>query len=105
MGRLSRQREAKQRKVHKKLGTGYSIEDFFTSYSAFNFIPSAPSWQEFQRLRRSQGWKRGDDAGDAAWQAFRLALVKEFNARFGTNASDLLAWQTLCAIIGIERVY
>ncbi|KAF8860661.1 hypothetical protein BDZ45DRAFT_648456 [Acephala macrosclerotiorum] len=108
MGRLSRQREAKQRKVHTKLGTklgtGHPIEDFFTSYSAFTFNPSVPSWQEFRRLRISQGWKRGDVAGEAAWQAYRLALVKEFNAGFGTDASDLLAWQTLCAIVGIERV-
>ncbi|KAF4631805.1 hypothetical protein G7Y89_g6318 [Cudoniella acicularis] len=104
MGRLSRQREAKQRKAHTKLGTGHPIEDFFTSYSAFTYIPSAPSGQEFQRLRISQGWKRGDVAGEAAWEAFRLALVKEFNVGFGTDASDLLAWQTLCAIVGIERV-
>jgi hypothetical protein len=43
-------------------------------------------------------------AGEAAWKAFRLALVKEFNAEFGTDASDLLAWQTSRAIVGIERV-
>lgn len=58
---------------------------------------------EFQRLRKKQGWKRGDEAGDVAWQNFRSALVLEFNARFGTQASDLLAWQTLCAIVGIKE--
>ena len=104
MGRLSREREAKRHKAHTKLGTVHPIESFFTSFSGFTFIPSAPSWQEFRRLRISQGWKRGDVAGDAAWQAFRLALVKEFNAGFGTVANDLLAWQTLCTIVGIERV-
>jgi hypothetical protein len=58
---------------------------------------------EYQRLRRQQGWKRSDMAGDLAWQNFRSALVLEFNARFGTEPRDLLAWQTLCVIVGIEE--
>jgi hypothetical protein len=67
--------------------------------SALN--PEAPSGLEFQRLRKEQGWKRGDAVGEAAWQDFRSALVLEFN---GTEPKDLLAWQTLCVIVGIEEV-
>lgn len=48
--------------------------------------------------------ERGDAIGEVAWQDFRSALVLEFNARFGTEPKDLLAWQTLCAIVGIEEV-
>ncbi|KAI5926605.1 hypothetical protein F4810DRAFT_707693 [Camillea tinctor] len=110
MGRLSRQRavkqhETRQRKPDVKIGSGHPIVDFFAGYSDFDFKPSASSAQEFQRLRRSQGWTRGDLEGEDAWHAFRRALVKEFNVGFGTYATDLLAWQTLCAIVGIEGVY
>src|SRR5882757_1446761 len=103
MGRLSRQREAKQLNSRTKLGKQHPLEDFFASYSDFTFDPWAPSGLEFQRLCGLQGWKWGDAAQEAARQAFCLALVKEFNARFGTDARDLLAWQTLCAIVGIEQ--
>jgi len=88
MGRLSRQRAAKEARV---FGTVQPLKTFFSSYSDFDFDPEAPSGLEFQRLRTERGWKRGDEAGEVAWQNFRLALVKEFNARFGTQASDLLA--------------
>ncbi|KAF2181268.1 hypothetical protein K469DRAFT_261537 [Zopfia rhizophila CBS 207.26] len=102
MGRLSRQRAAKE--AHTKLGKARPLETFFSSYTDFAFNPEAPSGLEFQRLRKEQGWKRGDAVGEAAWQDFRSALVLEFNARFGTEAKDLLAWQTLCAVVGIEEV-
>ena len=105
MGRLSRQRETKQYRTQTKLSKTHPIEDFFASFSPFVFNPLAPSGNEFQRLRREKGWKRGDAEGGIAWGAFRLALVKEFNAGFGTDASDLLAWQTLCTIIGVEKAY
>lgn len=65
---------------------------FFKSYSKFRYNPS----------RRTYGWKRGDQEGETAWLAFRLAIVKEFNYLFGTDPYDLLAWQNLCAMVGIK---
>ena len=109
MGRVSRQRGTEEaqratKEARKKLGTSQPLKRFFSSHSKFIFNPEAPSGSEFQRLRKEQGWKRGDAVGEVAWQDFRLALVSEFNARFGTGADDLLAWQTLCSIVGIKEV-
>ncbi|KAF1992676.1 hypothetical protein P154DRAFT_625930 [Amniculicola lignicola CBS 123094] len=102
MGRFSRKRAKKE--AHTKLGKARPLETFFSSYTDFAFNPEAPSRLEFRRLSKEQGWKRGDAVGEAAWQDFRSALVLEFNARFGTELKDLLTWQTLCAIVGIEEV-
>ncbi|KAF5850170.1 hypothetical protein GGP41_002411 [Bipolaris sorokiniana] len=102
MGKFSRQRARKEART--KLGKARPLETFFSSYTDFAFNSEAPSALEFQRLRREQRWKRGDAVGEAAWQDFRSALVLEFNARFGTESKDLLAWQTLCAIVGIEKL-
>ncbi|MCJ1390186.1 hypothetical protein MMC18_003044 [Xylographa bjoerkii] len=60
---------------------------------------SRPSATEYQRLRSFPGWKRADHSRDSdqAWAAYRTALVRDFNRLFGTDAHDLLAWQTVCA--------
>lgn len=79
------------------------IERFFESFSNFQYSPSKPSAEEYQRLRKVYGWRRGDPEGNRAWSGFRLALVKEFNRLFGTDPNDLLAWQTLCTFIGIRE--
>lgn len=78
------------------------LASFFGSYSNFIHNPSKPSGEEFTRLRRLYRWKRGDLEGETAWSAFRSALVKEFNGLFGTDSFDLLAWQNLCMIVGIQ---
>lgn len=80
-----------------------SIERFFASYSGFQWDPSEPSGSEFQRLRKSYRWRRDDNEGDIAWTGFRVALIKEFNRLFGTDADDLLAWQNLCTFVGIRE--
>ena len=81
------------------------IERFFASFSNFQHSPSKPSAEEYQRLRKSFGWRRGDPEGNRAWLGFRLALVKDFNRLFGTDPHDLLAWQTLCTFIGIREKF
>ncbi len=101
MGKLSRQRVAKDART--TLGRNHPLETFFSSYDGFAYNSETPSGLEYQRLRRQFGWRRGDEGGELAWQNFRAALVLEFNARLGTDASDLLAWQTLCATVGIEE--
>lgn len=79
------------------------IERVFGSYTDFQYNPSRSSAEEFQRLRRSYGSRRGSPDGNEAWLGFRLALVKEFNRLFGTDPHDLLAWQTLCTFVGIRE--
>ena len=82
-----------------------AIGRFFESFSNFRYNPSKPSAEEYQRLRKKYGWRRGNAEGDGAWLGFRLALVKEFNRLFGTDPNDLLAWQTLCTFIGIRKTF
>lgn len=94
----------KEDETHLKTKSQASpIERFFGSYANFEYNPSRSSAEEFQRLRRSYGWRRGDPDGSGAWLDFRLALVKEFNRLFGTDPHDLLAWQTLCMFIGVRE--
>ncbi|CAF9929791.1 MAG: hypothetical protein HETSPECPRED_007451 [Heterodermia speciosa] len=88
---------------HKTQAPVGPIERFFKSFSNFPYDPSKPSAQEYQRLNRSNGWKRGDSKGEEACLGFQLALVKDFNWWFGTDPNDLLAWQTLCKTIGIRE--
>ena len=76
------------------------IERFFASFSDFPYKPTKRSAEEYRRLSKLNGWKRGDAEGEKAWSGFRLALVKEFNRLFGTDPNDLLAWQTLCVSTG-----
>lgn len=78
------------------------IERFFGSYSEFQYNPSGSSAEQYQHLRKLYGWQRGDSDGERAWSGYRLALVKEFNRLFGTDPKDLLAWQTLCMVVGIR---
>lgn len=109
MGRLSRQRVTQTRQratkeAHSKFGSEHPLDTFFSAYDDFAYNPDAPSGLEYCRLRRKYKWQRGDAAGEIAWQDFRTALVLEFNARFGTDIEDLLAWQTLCVIVGVEGV-
>jgi hypothetical protein len=101
MGRLARERAAKEART--KFGRVQPLKTFFSSYDDFVYDQKAPSGLEFQRLRRTQGWKHGDERGEVAWQDFRSSLVLQFNAEFGTKATDLLAWQTLCAIAVIKE--
>ena len=75
---------------------------FFDSYSNFEYDSLKSSAEEYTRLRRLYGWKRGDLEKETAWSAFRLALIKEFNRLFGTDSYDLLAWQNLCVIVEIQ---
>ncbi|MCJ1409438.1 hypothetical protein MMC19_003519 [Ptychographa xylographoides] len=101
MGRISRQRAVKDARI--KLGKAQPLETFFASFTDFAFNPEAPSGVEFRRLCKNQGWKRGDEAQDIAWREFRMARILEFNAQFGTLPKDLLVWQTLCTVVGIEE--
>ncbi|MCJ1286068.1 hypothetical protein MMC26_005410 [Xylographa opegraphella] len=75
------------------------------SYPEFEYNPLHSSASEFQRMRRFYRWKRDNinEQGAKAWEAYRMALVKEFNRLFGTDEHDLLAWQTLCTFVGVRR--
>jgi hypothetical protein len=81
------------------------VDRFFKIYSNFQHNSLQPSAEEYKRLTKAYAWKRGDPRSETAWAGFRDALVKEFNKQFGTDASDLLAWQNLCQLVGIDKIY
>ena len=79
------------------------IDRFFACYPNLEYDSSKSTASELRRLQRTFGWRRGDIESEIAWSAYRQALVKEFNALFGTDPEDLLAWQTLCMFIGVQE--
>lgn len=81
------------------------IERFFGYYPDFPYNPSKPSAEQFQSMRKTFRWRRGDAEGGQAWADFRLALVQEFNWLFGTDERDLLAWQNVCAFVGVRGTF
>ena len=102
MGKLSRRRDLKD--AHAKLGRKQPLDSFFSTYADFKYDSEASSASEYQRFSRHKNWKRRDAVGEPAWADFRSALVLEFNASFGTDSKDLLAWQTLCKMVGLEEL-
>ena len=93
--------------IEKADNAASPIERFLSSYPDFQYNPSQPSTEQFQSMRRSYGWRRGDTngEGDRAWVGYRMALVKEFNWLLGTDERDVLAWQNLCAFVGIYEEF
>ncbi|KAI0663059.1 hypothetical protein C8Q70DRAFT_490319 [Cubamyces menziesii] len=78
------------------------IQEFFAGYPTFDYDLSAPFFDEFQRLKKvshfnKPQWERARDG-------LRAAMVKQFNAMYGTNADDLESWQLLCSALGMDPV-
>lgn len=80
------------------------IAAYFAKYPQFTFNPNNHVVDEWERLCRSlnldpdQPWTKRVRKMHAALDT---ALVRHFNARFGTNANDLSAWQGLCRRVDI----
>jgi len=49
-------------------------------------------------------WDRDDEDQEEAYQAFRIALTKEFNNKYGTDVNELAAWQSLCVRLGVDPI-
>ena len=80
------------------------MQEFFNSYPPFAYNSSSSASSEFYRLCDYFDWERDDPARQDAHEAFKDALVKQFNVNFGTNANDLTAWQGLCASLGVDPI-
>jgi hypothetical protein len=80
------------------------LQEFFDSYPPFVYDSSSSASSEFYRLCGYFGWDRDDPDRQDAHEAFKDALVKQFNVNFGTNADDLTAWQGLCASLYVNPI-
>lgn len=73
-------------------------------YPDFDYTPGNGAVHEWQRLCRFLGVDPEDNDQylvRATRRNIRTALVRQFNHRYGEDASDLAAWQALCLVAGI----
>lgn len=86
------------------------IDEFFAQYPKFDFDSSKPLIEEFRRLRRHLGLYRRKGSMDEKKEArlkmfenaFKEAMVLEFNDIYGTDANDVACWWGLCNALGIH---
>ncbi|KAL5866283.1 hypothetical protein ACKVWL_011565 [Pyricularia oryzae] len=76
------------------------LDQFFLSFTTFEHDPSEPPAASFDRLRRHQGWRRGDADSDDAWDRYQAALESELRMWYDSGNS-LAAWHALCRAIGV----
>ncbi|KAF8536815.1 hypothetical protein BDD12DRAFT_933507 [Trichophaea hybrida] len=107
-----------------------TINEFFAKYSYFPYNRTAPFWSEWRRLRRVSMWppriprdekdkqrevreererkspetRIAREKHEAAWTAFRIAVVEDFGPMFGHEENDLVAWGKLCETVGISPI-
>lgn len=66
-------------------------------------MPGQSASAQFKRLRDEAGWDKDDDENDRAWQSYRTALVRQFNATYSVDEDDLAAWHALLRHIGVNN--
>ncbi|KAL1946952.1 hypothetical protein VTO73DRAFT_15056 [Trametes versicolor] len=76
------------------------IRDFFADYPAFDYDPDAPFYDEFKRMLREMRWNQAQKK--AVREELRSAMVKQFNAMYGTSVDALESWQLLCSALGMK---
>uniref|UniRef100_L7IPV8 C2H2-type domain-containing protein n=1 Tax=Pyricularia oryzae (strain P131) TaxID=1143193 RepID=L7IPV8_PYRO1 len=77
------------------------LDQFFLSFTTFDHDPSEPPAACFNRLRRHQGWRRGDADSNDAWDRYQAALESELRMWYDSGNS-LAAWHALCRAIGVD---
>ena len=96
---------AKQgRKGRRSTAQGNEIDKFFVTYPDFDYNPSAQIMEEFYRMCDFFDWDREDPEKEEARDAFRRALVHDFNSAYGKDVDDISAWQYLCKVVHISPV-
>ncbi|KAG8693480.1 hypothetical protein FRC08_009088 [Ceratobasidium sp. 394] len=76
---------------------------FFAHFPDFDYDPSQSVASEFGRLQSTPQWKKGINRR-TTFAGYKLALVLQFNATYGTDQNDLASWHNLCRAIGVEEV-
>jgi hypothetical protein len=76
------------------------IADYFAQFPAFRYNAHGATWEQFYALSRQSSWDRVRFQSEQ--DAFRDALVQEFNGFYGTDEHDLRVWQALCYEVRVE---
>lgn len=77
---------------------------FFRSYPKFNYNPKKDVISEWRRLCVFRGLdpkNKEDPKVKKSREMLRLAMVRQFNGRYGEDADSLEAWQELCRCVDI----
>lgn len=88
-------------RVHHQRAPETPLDVFFRSFPTFDYDPSLSPATSYANLREHEGWRRGDDASNDAWNRYQDALESELRMWFGAE-NDLTAWHALCRAIGVK---
>lgn len=105
-GNTPAHKKAKKRRSGGNVTTGKIKQDtpldqFFKSFTDFDYNPLLPPGESYQNLREFYDWRRGEPESDSAWAGYGEALQREIEQYFG-DEDDINAWHTLCRAIGIR---
>lgn len=86
-----------------------SIDKFFSRFPKFQYDRNKSSSDQFHRLCRVYGWKKGQDGTfpperEAALREYRIATTRAFNRHFGKDKEDNDAWGRLCSQLGVDPI-
>lgn len=80
------------------------LDDFFAQYPDFTHNRLGSSPREFYRMCDHFMWRKRPDGTYPplrveAQEKFRVAMVLEFNNRFGKDVEDLASWRRICEFL------
>ncbi|KAJ3518915.1 hypothetical protein NMY22_g13443 [Coprinellus aureogranulatus] len=81
-----------------------SLAAFFGQYPGFTYNPAKSATSEFRRLRNRLNLQGGGAEDRSFCQAFADTLGNQFNQKYGTEMSDISAWQRLCRRLGVSPI-
>ena len=74
---------------------------FFDKFANFIANPTKRVEEEFDRLARLEGWKKGSRRYRREWVRCSMS---GFTAHYGTGAEKLVTWQDLCKDVAINPI-
>jgi len=78
------------------------IDAFFGRHPAFDYDVTQPIMHEFERMVAQLHW--GAKRRKTQLNHLRGAMAEQFNAYYGTNVDDILAWTAMCDVLGIYPI-
>ncbi|KAG9225022.1 hypothetical protein CCMSSC00406_0001827 [Pleurotus cornucopiae] len=101
-GHVIRSPAGRRKKYKKRRSNTTQFTVFFDDYPGFDYDPGNSAILEFYRLCDFYGWDRDDPDREEAHQAFKDALVQEFNDIYGTDENDIDSWHKICTVLDID---
>ncbi|KAJ7168900.1 hypothetical protein C8R46DRAFT_1350388 [Mycena filopes] len=96
----SDEEDAAPTKRHKTGPKRTHLSQFFGSYSKFEYDPSGPASQQFQKLRNIYP----KSESKALAEGYNRALGLTFSEEYGDDVNSLENWQRLCRAVEIHPV-